>query len=166
MPGYTEMTVEAVLYLTAVMEYLLSEILELALQTALSMTNVTTLASRHIMMVLAGDDELRTVFPGIIRGSGRLPLTSWAGSSTGFVFDHVGIYRLCRDTLKGDIDAASRQFSIEAVLLIQTIIEEYLLDVVAEIHRTGKTKSGNHSSLSKNYLETLQLMISCEILDY
>ncbi len=139
------LTIEALLYLTGVLDFLFSEICELTIQMALSGSTVTIVSPRQVMMMLAGDDELRVAFPGVIRGSGRLPISTSAGqgSPTAPIFDVVSIYRLCRDLISEQSVTPQEGilFSTESIQLIQTITEEFIMDLLWKVQ--GWVKSNN-----------------------
>ena len=63
---------QGIIYLTAVLEYIAAEIIELS-GNATRDNNFIQIRPRHIFLAIKNDDELNTLFKGYILGSGVLP---------------------------------------------------------------------------------------------
>ncbi len=62
------------MYLAAAMEYMASEILELA-GTAAKQHKKSRINPRHIMLAVRGDEELNSVFKDVTIAAGGVPVT-------------------------------------------------------------------------------------------
>ena len=64
-------TVDAAIYLTAVVEYMIAELLELSGNAAKDLST-TILSPRHIMLAITGDEELDTYYKNVLVVDGGL----------------------------------------------------------------------------------------------
>jgi hypothetical protein len=63
---------KAAIHFTGFIEYIATEVLELA-GNATKDNKVAIISPRHIMLVVRGDEELDSMFPGLILGGGLMP---------------------------------------------------------------------------------------------
>lgn len=137
--AWKHLTLEAMVYLTGVIQFVLQEILTLAGQTCLSFTNHNNheMTSQHLLFAIRGDEELHLIFPGILRDAGVLPTSSlWVDcypgqSFTALVLDTHKLQQYCHQQMI--INHVDIEF--DCCQMLQEVLEHYLIEIARESYK-------------------------------